>query len=132
MSIQCGEIVWINGPYEAGLCPDIKIFNQDLRFYLEEFERVEADQGYKASDPEFVKAPYGSLRPKESEKVKGVVRARHETVNKKFKRCNILSNVYRHDIANHNFLFRSIDVIKLLSISLGEGLFSVDYNKLNI
>ena len=58
-SISKGDIVWINGPYEAGLWTDNKIFNDGLKFYLDINERVEADQGYQGSDPHYTKTPYG-------------------------------------------------------------------------
>ena len=43
LCIKTGQIVWINGPYEAGSWPDINIFRDSLLSHLEENERVEAD-----------------------------------------------------------------------------------------
>ncbi len=40
------DLVWINGQYPAGAWTDIKIFNKVLRHFLEEGERVEANNGY--------------------------------------------------------------------------------------
>ena len=34
ISIQDGDIVWVNGPFACGLWPDIKIFWQNLKHAL--------------------------------------------------------------------------------------------------
>ena len=46
MSIQTGYIVWVNGPFECGSYPDIKIFWKNLKSHLDPNEFVEADAGY--------------------------------------------------------------------------------------
>ena len=58
MCIIIGDIVWINGPYNAGQWPDIKIFQYSLLSHLGENERVEADDGYYIGEaPQYVKCP---------------------------------------------------------------------------
>ena len=57
MDILAGNIVWINGPYAAGKYPDIEIFRIGLAHFLDEFERVEADDGYIGEAPQKVKCP---------------------------------------------------------------------------
>ena len=48
LSIQTGDIVWINGPFPAGAWPDINIFRHGLKWMLKEAgERCEADKGYR-------------------------------------------------------------------------------------
>ena len=39
------SIVWINGPYECGLWPDISISGNSLKAHLAPNERVEAGDG---------------------------------------------------------------------------------------
>ena len=34
LCIMIGDIVWINGPYEPGIWPDIKIFHDSLMSHL--------------------------------------------------------------------------------------------------
>ena len=45
LCILTGSIVWINGPYECRLWPDISIFSNSLKTHLAPNERVEADDG---------------------------------------------------------------------------------------
>ena len=133
LCIVSGDIVWLNGPYAAGSWNDEKIFRDCMIHYLDKDEQIEADSGYRGSDPEFVKSPSMALRQNEDADLKNRVRARHETVNKRLKQFKMLDGAYRHNIGYHNFVFRSIAVITQLSIEAGEPLFSVDYsNKLLI
>ena len=57
LSILKGDIVWINGPFPAGLYPDINIFRENLKGALDEDERVVADDGYIGEAPGYVKCP---------------------------------------------------------------------------
>ena len=56
VDILAGNIVWVNGLYAAGY-PDIKIFYSGLAHWLDEFKRVEADDGYIGEAPQKVKCP---------------------------------------------------------------------------
>ena len=47
VGIQSGDICWLNGPFPAGHFPDVVIFRMALKDELENFERVEADLGYR-------------------------------------------------------------------------------------
>ena len=76
-------------------------------------ERVEADKGYRG-EYDKVDLPHEGL-PKKSARLqkyaKTRIRARHETVNGRFKQFNCLKNVWRHDLAKHKMTFRSIAVL---------------------
>ncbi len=67
MDILAGNIVWVNGPYTAGKYPDIKIFCMGLACWLDEFERVEADDGYIGEAPRKVKCPGCVSNPTENQ-----------------------------------------------------------------
>jgi hypothetical protein len=56
------------------------------------------------------------------------VRARHETVNKRFKQWAILEQPFRHDVINHRDVFSAVVVITQLAIENGEPLFDVHYD----
>ena len=56
-------VVWFNGPYTAGKYPDIKIFCSGVAHWLDEFERVEADNGYIGEVSQKVKCPGCALNP---------------------------------------------------------------------
>ena len=57
LDILEGNLVWIEGPYAAGKYPDVTIFRNYLKNFLNPNERVVADKGYVGEAPEFVKCP---------------------------------------------------------------------------
>lgn len=79
ISIDKGDIIWVNGPFKAGSYPDSKIFRNNLEKKLRPGECVEADNGYRYH--------YATVRaPKTYRDViecgkKARARARHEHVN---------------------------------------------------
>jgi hypothetical protein len=125
--IATGDIVWLNGPYECGLWPDISIFRDSLLSHLETNERVEADDGYIGEHPLYIKCPKGFANPEETLFMQQRVRNRQETVNKRFKDWGLLKQVYRHEIPFHGSAFRAIAVITQLAINGGEALFQCGY-----
>jgi len=128
VSIKKGHIVWVHGPFPCGSYPDISIFRHTLKHYLEENERVEADNGYNGEQPMFCKTPGGfSSRAEgaEARLVRRRLRSRHETVNKWIKDFGILSQVYRHNLIDHCHVFRAVVVLTQLAIENGEPLFEI-------
>jgi hypothetical protein len=127
LSIDKGDIVWINGPFECGSWPDIRIFKFSLKSFLGKNERVEADNGYLGEDPMTVKTPGGiSTAVDGRRRERTNIRARHETVNSRLKNFDILKQVYRHDLLDHADVFRAAIVLLQLSIENGEPLFQVN------
>jgi hypothetical protein len=126
VDILMGNLVWIQGPYPAGAWPDIKIFTSCLAHFLEPYERVEADGGYRGHADK-VKCPKSDVNPVENLKMQGHVRARHETLNGRLKNWGILPQVFHHDIRRHGYVFRACAVITQLTIEHGEPLFAVEY-----
>ena len=128
LSIIAGDIVWTNGPFPCGMKDDWQIFRDGLRNFLENDERVEADDGYGAGDPEFVKTPAGINHPIAKKAFRNCVRARQESVNQRFRQWGALGlghQVYRHDIMNHQTVFQAVVVITQVAIENGEPLFDV-------
>ena len=123
ISILGGDIVWINGPYECGKWPDIKIMRDSLLTELDENERIEADDGYIGEAPARVKCPRSFTNTKGTEEMQSRARNRQETVNARFKKWQILRQIYRHDIPKHGEVFATIAIITQLSINRGERLF---------
>ena len=111
LDIKNGHLVWVNGPYAAGAWPDIEIFRDFLSQWLDPGERVEADDGYVGDAPWKVKCPMSVSNPTENLKMQNLVRSRQETINMRVKQWEILKQVYRHDIAQHGYVFRAIAVI---------------------
>jgi hypothetical protein len=126
VSIIGGDLVWIQGPYQAGCFNDIAIFNKVLRHFLEPGERVEADNGYVGATDK-IKCPDNPCNPVENEGMQSRARYCHETFNGRFKTWGILQQTYRHDIRRHGEVFRAIEIMTHLAISNGRSLFSVEY-----
>ena len=123
--IQTGWIVWIKGPFVAGHWSDIKIFQGWLKTKLLPDEFVEADRGYRGDDK--MSAPDDDAPSLYHFYSKGNVRARHETVNRRFKQFNCLHHRFRHDKEKHALCFDAVAVLTQLSIQSGEPLYDVEY-----
>jgi hypothetical protein len=80
--IQTGWIVWINGPYPPGFWPDLSISRDGLNQALDRGEKFLADGTYADSHGWSVTPTGHNTR---EQYMKAVLRARHETVNSKFK-----------------------------------------------
>jgi hypothetical protein len=66
---------------------------------------------------------------KEAQHIAASVRARHETVNKRFKQFEILKRVFRHDVQHHQPVFGACAVITQMAIERGEPLYPLDYDE---
>jgi hypothetical protein len=105
--IKTGDIVWINGPFPAAT-PDISIFRFRLRDILAPGEKVIADRGYRGDSK--VVTPY-DYRSHQHKLAMGVLRARHETVNRRFKTFGALQQCFRHTPHKHHMFFRAAAVL---------------------
>jgi len=119
--------VWINGPFPAGCFNDITIFRSSLLTFLDEDERVEADNGYVGECPRHCKCPKKLTNPPETEYMQQRVRSRQETINKNVKDWGALQTIYRGDIGDHGWVFRACCVMKQIGINNGETLFQTGY-----
>ena len=124
ISIQGGDIVWCNGPFPCGTWSDLKIAKSELHGMLDQDERYIADRGYRNGG-------VGSWTPDEGparfDEMKAAVRARHETVNGRFKRWAILNNVYRHDIDKHEKVMWAVLMLTQAKFDMHKRLYKVDY-----
>lgn len=126
--IQTGDVVWINGPYPCGKCPDIAIFRDSLMHHLGEGERAEADDGYVGETPQHAKCPKSFTNLEITLCMQERVRSRQETINKRLKDWEILNTVKcRHDILDHGDAVRAILCIEQIAINQGEQLFETGY-----
>ena len=124
--IQTGEIVWINGPFPPGDWPDVNIALCELVLMLEGDERVVADSGYRGYS-QFFDTPWRYLDNEHQKRRKQIVRARHETINRRFKEWKILKEVFRHAVEKHGVVFLSVANIVQVSLE-EEPTWQVDYN----
>ena len=118
--IQTGEIVWINGPFACGSWPDLRIARTDLIYMTDPEEKILADGGYADGD-EFFEVPHKG-EVSEDQRMKARARARHETVNRRFKVWNIVKKVFRHSSDKHGMVFLAIvNITHMLMAIEGRG-----------
>jgi hypothetical protein len=116
------------GHFPCGHWPDIKIFRDALINELDEGEKVEADKGYRG-EPESVSVPnHNVFLNRVGRRQKELVRARHETLNRRLKQWHCLHDTFRHDLVKHGPVFRAVAVIVQVTIETGEPMFRVEYN----
>ena len=125
VAIQSGDIAWIHGPFPCGNYADLTIYRNDLKSLLEDGERVEADMGYRGEMS--IRTPDDFFGIQEWKWQKGRVRARHENVNSRFKKWNILKNVFRHALPKHSQVFKAIAAITQLEITNSGIIYPVAY-----
>ena len=123
--IQTGWIVWINGPYPCGEWPDLRIARDALHYMLAPGEFYVADGGY-AEGGQHSDTPNGLNDP--DQKMKAIARARHETINGRFKQFNVLYRVFRHDVSRHSICFRAVANVVQMMMENGSPAFTVDYD----
>jgi len=106
--IQTGEIVWISGPYPAGSWPDLRIARDWIIYEIEEGEMILADGGH-CDGHQFFMTPNG--QNDDDQHMKAIARARHETINRRFKQWDILGSRWRHPLDRHGLVVRAIGSI---------------------
>ena len=125
LCIQTGDIVWLHGPFPCGDWPDLRIARDALVHVLDEEEYYLADGGYYDGD-NYSMTPNG-LHDYD-QRQKAAVRARHETVNKRFKDWMVLERRFRHELHTHGHVLRAVANITQLMMNSGEPLFQVEYD----
>jgi hypothetical protein len=107
VSISSGWIVWTNGPFPCGSYPDLRIARSEggIQEMMDEGEMYIADAGYRDGG-EYALTPDGLNNA--NSRVFGVIRARHETINGRFKEWRALSCLFRHDLRKHWSVFMAI------------------------
>ena len=95
IAIQTGDIVWVNGPFPCGAFPDhvIVALPGGLEQSLLPGERYLCDGVYRYRPR--ATTPTGTHTP--LDRMKAEARARHETINGRFKRIGVLRQRFRHD-----------------------------------
>ena len=128
--------MWVNGPFPCGDYPDLRIAREGLIYALAEStgpgnEMAVADGGYN-DGYEFFDTPTGVND--EGQYMRAVVRARHETINKRLKDWAVLGRTFRHGRHLHGRVFYAIANLTHLAMSTegvragDHGSFQVEYN----
>ncbi|KAL3924013.1 MAG: hypothetical protein SGARI_006112 [Bacillariaceae sp.] len=99
-----------------------------LKNMLAKGEMIETDAGYGyhgAGTCGFVRSR-DDFFSKAEKREKSELRARHETVNHRFKTWGILKQQFRNDRKKHQFVFYAIAVLTQLQIQNGNVLFCLE------
>lgn len=117
ISIEQGHIVWVYGPFPCGDWPDVKIFRHRLKGLLHYGEQVVSDKGY----PDQCCVSNSTS----NQILFSRIRARHETVNRRFKEFRVIGSVFRNDLSLHGKCFHAVTNIVQLMLENGYPLFSL-------
>jgi hypothetical protein len=125
LGIYTGQICRVVGPYKAGAMPDLKVSKEEglvakLRRHK---EKCVGDGTYR--NAVFINS--GPGLPRELLDLIKVVKARHETVNSRMKRCALFTcnRAFRHDIEVHGISFHAITNLVEIEIETESPLFSI-------
>ncbi len=117
------QLMWVQGPMPAGT-PDITVFRSDgLKVKITEGKRAVADRGYRG-EPAKCSIP-NRQDSAEVRLFKSRARARHESVNARFKNYGSLNGNFRHGIDKHKAVFEAVCVIVQFQFETGSPLFDV-------
>ena len=93
---------------------------------LDDDEMYVANGGY-FDDYQWAETPDGTNSS--AQQMFALLRARHETVNGRFKCWRVLKQQYRHSLELHGSVFRAVAGVVQIGIQSGEELFDVEYNE---
>ena len=94
--------------------------------FLHNNEFYIADGGYRDGN-QFSVTPTGRRSYKDRQM--GVVRSRHETINARLKKWNILAALFWHPLEKHSIAFRAVANIVQLGLQTNAPAFQVHYNE---
>ena len=126
MCIQTGWIVWVNGPFPCGEWSDLKIALDSVVHLLTGDERIIADDTYKGH-PEYFDIPWKHLDNPTQRSRKSICRARHETVNRRFKKWQCMAQRWRHPLHKHGIAFHAVANIEQMLIMETGNVYQVEY-----
>lgn len=119
LNIQTGDIVWTNGGHPCGLYTNLKLARESYVHSVGAGERTFADKGYK--DKAYFIAPDA-----ENQTLHKRLMSRHDVVQKRLKRFEILKRKYRHSLDKHPMVFRAVANLTQLMLQNEEPLVPVD------
>ena len=113
-------IVHINGPFKCGNHNDLSIVRSLIHRKLLPGEFYLADSGYR--DLQGPSVLVEEIVNEAEKRHAYVTRARHETINRRFKEWKILHDIYRHSEHTHGSVFRAVAVLTQIDITEGRNI----------
>jgi DDE superfamily endonuclease len=128
VDIQHSKIAWVSGPHQAGET-DLVIFRKPngLKERLPDGFKIVGDKGYVGDEKVSVNNTFDAPDVKI---FKRLARARHEDINGRIKRIDILSNRFHHPIHKHEIVFEAVCVIVQYTLDNGHPLHAIPLHNL--
>jgi hypothetical protein len=82
-----------------------------MKHFLGPFERVEADSGYSGKAPVYVKSPAPFTSNLEHARMRGIVRARQETVNERLKNYQCMEVCFWRSVEKNSACFQAVAIL---------------------
>lgn len=121
LNIVTGDMVWVFGGLPCGTyASDLSLARKEFVGELYVGEKVLADKGYQDMN-HFINS---RIYPATAGLQKQIL-ARHETVNGRLKKFNLLNSPFRHTLEFHSVCFYAIANIVQMAIENGEPLFKL-------
>ena len=124
VGVYNGYVVWVNGPFPAGEWTDAMIVRDSFLGHLCADEVFIADGGYKGVEYCIMPGGWGHVINKQISKI----RARHETVNRKFKEYKVIGDRSRHTQVQHGVYFRAVANLVQIPLETTEGNWDMRYD----
>lgn len=126
--IQTGNVVWINGPFPAGECPDFKIFHLCLQKMLLEGEMVETDDGCAVFGRPIERCCLAKMDTDVFHVARAQARACHEAINARLKSFKVLNDrIFCHDISFHGTCLHAVALLVQMQMETTHPIFQVNY-----
>jgi DDE superfamily endonuclease len=119
--LQSSRIVWVSGPHFAGET-DLVIFRKEggLKDRIPDGFKIIGDKGYVRGEE--IVSVNNRLDSVPVKIFKRLARARHEDVNGRLKRFDILSDRFRHNVTKHKIAFEAVCVLVQYNFENGHPL----------
>lgn len=119
VAIKNGHIVWAHGGVPPGEYNDLKLASELFVHMMDKGEKCVADKGYN-NKKFFITERYASCFPNMKK-----ILARHETINRRLKSWNVLSQRFRHSLHLHPKCFHAIVNLTQIAIENGEFIYDI-------
>lgn len=117
--IRSGHIIWINGPYPCGEYNDLQIARDIYVHLINKNELTLADKGYK--DKKYFIYPDNYTNNRRHKEIM----SRHETVNGRIKKFQVLFQKFRHPLYRHPLCVHAVVNLIQMSIEYENKLYSI-------
>ena len=125
VAVRESKIVHVCGPTFQQNDGTVSLRPDGIQSKVPAGKKVIADRGYKDYNPTGILSTPSDRDPDPLKKFKNRALSRHESLNSRLKRFDILKHTFRHEKEKHGAVFRAVCVIVQYEMDLGDPLFDV-------